>query len=286
MIQSQTSPVILTQSSARAITSKSKSNFSSSFFFLSREKRLAIQSVYAFFRVVDDVVDEENNPARQQELINYWKEEIHKLYTETATLPLLCELQKTVQHFKIPQDYFLKLVEGCEMDIGKKTYRTFDELYQYCYRVAGIVGLTCMKIFEYESPTADQMAINLGLALQLTNIIRDVGVDLEKGRVYLPEEDLKKFGLTTQDIFDRRHDETFIKLMDFEFDRALSYYQLSFEEFKKDKKGKLLAARIMGYVYQKILFKIKKHRYPVYDKKIKLNFCEKFFVLLKAFVSR
>ena len=107
MIQSQTSPVILTQSSARAITSKSKSNFSSSFFFLSREKRLAIQSVYAFFRVVDDVVDEENNPARQQELINYWKEEIHKLYTETATLPLLCELQKTVQHFKIPQDYFL-----------------------------------------------------------------------------------------------------------------------------------------------------------------------------------
>lgn len=280
-----TTPASLDTKDSKTITSKSKSNFSSSFFFLPVEKRKAMERVYAFFRVIDDVVDEVENPNLQRELLDSWKRELAKTYEGLTIVPLLKELKESIDRFKIPKDYFLKLIEGCEMDITKKRYETFDELYEYCYRVASMVGLVCMKIFEYESPTSTESAVSLGLALQLTNIIRDVGTDLEKGRIYLPAEDLKRFNVSESDLKQSRESENFLKLMEFQYQRALNYYEKGFSEFSKDREKKLLAARIMGTVYRRILKKIKKQNYPVLNKKVKLHFFEKVRILVSILIS-
>lgn len=274
-----------TSESASNITAKSRSNFSSSFFFLSTEKRLAIKRVYAFFRIIDDIVDEETDPQKQINLLNYWKAELQKTYADSPSTPITQELHETILRFKIPQKYFSDLIRGCEMDMTKKKYITFDELQIYCYLVASVVGLVCMKIFEYESPTSEQTAIDLGMALQLTNIIRDVGVDFEKGRIYLPQEDLLKFGVSETNLKNKEKTEGFLHLMDFEYKRNLEFYKNGFSEFKKDKEKKLLAARIMGEVYLKILKKIRGQNYPVLERKVKLNFSEKLFLLSRILAS-
>lgn len=269
----------------QAITARSRSNFSSSFLFLPREKREAIRTVYAFFRVVDDVVDEEQDPRLQQEKINNIRKMVLELDQGNPSIPLFFELKKTVSRFSIPVTYFLELISGCEMDIQKKRYKTFSELYEYCYRVASIVGLVCMKIFEYESPTSEESAINLGLALQLTNIIRDVGVDLKKNRIYLPLEDLRRFGMTESDLISSTNGEAFKNLMQFQYERACDYYEKGFAEFSRDHQKKLLAARIMGVVYRSILEKIRRRGWPVLDQKVKLNFLEKPIILFRVLLT-
>ncbi len=272
------------------ITAQSKSNFSSSFFFLPPQKQLAMRRVYAFFRVIDDVVDEEPSPIKQKENLHYWKNELVKAYeTKKSDIVVLNELIHTIESFNIPLDYFLKLIEGCEMDLITKKYQTFEQLYEYCYRVASMVGLVCLKIFEYHEESGIQMAIDLGIALQLTNIIRDVGCDLQKGRIYLPENELKQFGVNELDLQLERSTPEYLKLMDFQFQRALSYYEKSAPEFKKDTDHKLLAAQIMSEVYRQILFKIKELGYPNLNRKVKLSFFEKirilFSLLIRSYLS-
>ena len=275
-----TTELPLNLDSARAITAKSKSNFSSSFFFLPSKKREAIRRVYAFFRVVDDVVDEETDPVRQKTLLNRWQQEIIRTYQGLTIVPLMKELKSSIDRFVIPQEYFLKLLEGCEMDLTKRRYDTFDELCKYCHHVASMVGLVCMKIFEYKSPTSEKTAADLGIALQLTNIIRDVGIDLKKGRIYLPQEDLKKFGVTEESLAAKNDNEQFLNLMNFQYQRAFSYYESGMSEFVHDKKKKLLAARIMGHVYRRLLEKIRQKNFPVLHERVRLNFLEKIGILV------
>jgi phytoene synthase len=234
--------------------------------------------------VIDDVVDEEPNPLRQRELIDLWKQELNRCYEGVTIVPLLKELKESIDRFQIPQEYFLKLIEGCEMDINKKRYETFEELYQYCYRVASMVGLVCMKIFEYKSSTSEEAAINLGIALQLTNIIRDVGVDLDKGRIYLPLEDLKTFNISEADLRSKDDSEKFKALMDFEYKRAMTYYEKGTLEFKKDPTNRLLAAKIMAVVYSRILKKIKKKNFPVLHRRIGLKFYQKLAILAQLLI--
>jgi phytoene synthase len=267
---------------AGLIVKKSKSSFSSSFFFLSLEKRKAIERVYAFFRVIDDVVDEEPDPQKQKAALDFWRQELDRTYQNAATLPFMRELAESINRFKIPKNYFLKLIEGCEADINTKRYQTFQELSHYCYLVASIVGLTCMKIFEHETDTSEKSAISLGIALQLTNIIRDVGVDLQKGRIYLPQEDLNRFGVTEHDL--QTGSGHYQQLMKFEYERTLPYYEEGMAELKKDSEKKLLAARIMGEVYRQLLEKIRKAHYPV-DRKVKLSFTEKMLILARCMIS-
>ncbi|MBX7147473.1 squalene/phytoene synthase family protein [bacterium] len=269
---------------AATITARAKSNFSSAFIFLPAEKRLAMKRVYAFFRVIDDVVDEEPNPLRQKTLIDSWKRELDNTYKGTTIVPLLQELKESIDRFHIPKDYFLKLIEGCEMDITKTRYETFEELYEYCYRVASMVGLVCMKIFEFESPTSQKTAIDLGIALQLTNIIRDVGVDyFTKGRIYLPYDDLKRFGITANDIENKTMTPPLRALLNFQYERAVRYYESGVSEFNNDKHNKLLAARIMASVYRTILEKIRKKDYPVLEPKpLKLSFTRKMLILARV----
>lgn len=280
-----TSASIPRTETSRRITLKSKSNFSSSFFFLPAAKRRAIEHVYAFFRVVDDVVDEQDNPVYQRQMLAWWREALDLTYEDSPPIPLLKELHETIRRFNIPREHFSSLIDGCEMDIGKKRYETFEELYAYCYRVACVVGLVCMRIFEYKSPTSEESAVALGLAFQLTNIIRDVGCDLEKGRIYLPQEDLRRFGIGESDLLEKKNSPRFRQLMEFQYERASSYFDTAAAEFARDSKKQLLAARIMATVYRHLLEKIRKKGFPVLQGRLSLSLPEKMFLLGKSIAS-
>lgn len=275
----------LSETGANRITSQSRSNFSASFFFLPREKREAIRHVYALFRIIDDVVDEEPDPIKQSTLLGSLRSEVIRMYQGTTHIPLLKKLKQSVDRFSIPLDYLLELFSGCEMDIAQKRYPSFDELYLYCYRVAGIVGLVCMKIFEYETETSKEAAIHLGVALQLTNIMRDVGTDLKKGRLYIPQDELKRYNVTEADLQRGKTTDSFIEMMDFQYQRALQHYTAGFSEFEKDKDKKLLAARIMGSVYRVLLDKLKRKKYPVLNKRMRLNPFQKALILTRVFIQ-
>jgi phytoene synthase len=270
---------------SKTITSRSKSSFSSSFFFLPKSKQIAMQRVYAFFRTIDDVVDEEPDPTRQREHLAFWKQRLIDSQTSKSDIPILNELAETIRHFDIPIEYFLKLIEGCEMDLQIKRYENFTQLYEYCYRVASMVGLVCMRIFEYHSPTSDQMAIDLGIALQLTNIIRDVGIDLQKGRIYLPAEDLNRFGVSDLDLQLSKSTPQYYQLMEFQYNRALNYYDKASLEFSKDKDNKLLAAKIMSHVYKSLLIKIREARYPNLKIRLRFSFIEKMKLLVPVLLK-
>lgn len=267
---------------ARLITARSRSNFSSAFLFLPAKKRLAMKRVYAFFRTIDDVVDEGTKLNQQRELLRSWRRELAHCYQGLSIVPLLNELKQSIDCYQIPQNYFEELIDGCEMDLNQSRYARFEDLSIYCYKVAATVGLVCLKIFEYQTPQAPELAKSLGLALQLTNIIRDVGVDLKKGRIYLPQEDLEKFKVSEEQLFKKNNDARFKNLMEFQYQRALGCYDQAQVILDQDKEGKLLVARIMSRVYRRILEKIRDQQYPVLHRRVALSFPEKVWILGKV----
>src|SRR6185503_2702556 len=179
------------------LTRKSRSNFFYAFLLLPRAQREAIFAVYAFCRLVDDAVDEGMDRAAQRRELARWREEIARVFgPEPTTHPAAERLREAVRQFPIPRPALEEIIAGVEMDLDRATYETFDDLYPYCYRVASAVGLCSIAIFGYRDPRAQDYAINLGVALQLTNILRDVQTDARMGRVYLPQEDLRRFGVT------------------------------------------------------------------------------------------
>jgi len=184
------------------VARKSGSNFYLSFFSLPKEKRDAISAVYAFCREADDAVDEpgERDP---RELLSEWRAEIARTYDGHPTRPLTRSLAVAIDRFNLTRTYFDGILNGCDMDLTRLRYATFEALYGYCYHVAGEVGLLCMEIFGYRSERMKEYAVKLGLAFQLTNILRDVGTDAERGRIYIPQEDLKRFGVSEEWILRR-----------------------------------------------------------------------------------
>ncbi len=269
--------------SLQEITTKSRSNFLISFIFLSKEKRKGITDFYAFSRMVDDAVDD-HPPEEGKKLLEFYRQEISRCYGGTPSHPLIKNLQQTLQRFKIPKKYPELLIEGCEMDLQKNRYANFEELYQYCYRVAGVIGLSCMKIFGLEGKEAEQSAIDLGLALQLTNILRDIREDAERGRIYLTQEDLKKFNVTEEEILSGKMKPHFIPLLKLQANRAESYYQKAFTAMEKIPKRPLLAAWMMGKTYHQILQTIRQKNYDVFSDRIQLKKIKKFIVVLKTLV--
>ena len=163
------------------------SSFFSSFSFLSEKQKNALKVYYAFSRIIDDCVDEITDAKLQDEALTYYENQVEKIYNSTPEHPVMKELAKVCQDYQIPKEYLIGLIDGCRMDILQKEYQNFDELYEYCYRVAGLVGLTCMQIFEYQGDDAKDIAVSLGLCFQITNILRDIKSDLSLGRVYLPK---------------------------------------------------------------------------------------------------
>jgi phytoene synthase len=265
----------------QAVTRRSSSNFYYAFRLLSPERRGALYAVYAFCRFVDDIADDQDrhDPAA---LLARWREELQFVYGGAPKHPIGCALTDAVQRFALPREYFLDLIRGVEMDLTRRRYATFDELYQYCYRVASTVGLLCIEIFGYQRPSARDYAIDLGIAFQLTNILRDVLEDARRGRIYLPLEDLQRFDCTEAELLTGRYSPRVGALMAFECGRARAYYLRARGALAPEDRGSLAAAEAMRSIYERLLDRIEARHFDVFGPKVTLPRYEKVTLALAA----
>ncbi|HEX9869424.1 MAG TPA: presqualene diphosphate synthase HpnD [Candidatus Tectomicrobia bacterium] len=262
------------------LTRKSRSNFYYSFLFLSKDKRQAIYAVYAFCRSVDDVADGNASDREKQMQLDDWRRELERCYKGKAQHPITVKLAQSLQRFPIPREHFEELLTGVEMDLTHTRYSTFGELYEYCYRVAGVVGLMCIEIFGYRNPNAKDYAIALGVALQLTNIMRDLKGDAERGRIYLPLEDLARFGYGEEELLQLAYTPAFIELMGFAGNRTRQYFHQARHLLTEEDQRSLIAAEIMGAIYYRLLETIEAQRYRVFDQTITLPTSHKLWIAL------
>ncbi len=262
------------------LTRRSRSNFYYAFLFLSKEKREAIYAVYAFCRSVDDVADGNASVVQKQLHLDEWRRELDRCYEGRPSHPITVKLAEGVRRFRIQKECFEELIAGVEMDLAHNRYPTFHELYEYCYRVAGVVGLMCIEIFGYRNPKAKDYAINLGVALQLTNILRDLRVDAERGRIYLPQDEMARFGYTEGDLVRGAYTPPFLELMRFAAARARMYFQNARQLLTVEDRRSLFAAEIMGAIYYKLLETIEASGYRVFDRTITLPTNQKLWLAL------
>ena len=266
------------------LTRKSRSNFFYAFLCLPRLQREAIFAVYAFCRIVDDAVDLGRDREEQERVLRQWREEIARVYGGAPEHPAAQRLQDAIKTFRIPREVLLEVIAGVEMDLERSTYETFEELYPYCYRVASAVGLCCIEIFGYEDPRAREYAVNLGIALQLTNILRDVQVDAQAGRVYVPQEDLRRFGVKADDLAAGRYTPAFVELMSFEAARARVYYEKAWAALPESDAPRLFAAEIMGRTYWALLRAIEARRFQVFGVRVALPTRRRIAIALSCWV--
>lgn len=267
------------QDYCRRVCKKSGSNFVFSFYLFGRRRRQALEAFYAFCRKVDDAVDLAETPDKAIRQIAFWKEEVGRLANGIPEHPVGLALKPLVEAYDIPLQYLQEIVAGCEMDVTKKSYETFAELETYCYRVASCVGLVCLRLFGV-SPThpAEQAAMALGKALQLTNILRDIVTDLRRERIYIPREDLDRFSIRPADL--ANPDPANLNLFDllyFEIERATGFYQAAWNLFPKrgKERRRLAAAFSMGRSYETLLDKIAQNPLRVFEEKVCLSGLEK-----------
>jgi len=257
-------------------------NFYDSFLVMPREKREAMCAIYAFMRRSDDIADDAPSPAAAMEALGKWRAEIEAAFSgKNSADPIFPALVDIVRRYHIPQRHFFELLDGSEMDQSVTRYATFADLYKYCYRVASCVGRVVLPIFGYEDAAALVPAEACGIAFQLTNILRDVKEDAQMGRIYLPLEDLKKFGVTEQDIMNSRATPQFSELMKFEATRAREFYvkaQPLLGLISADSRGTLA---VMIGIYGGILKKIEEKSFAVFDGKIRLTTAEKLMIVIK-----
>jgi len=266
---------------AAAITKASKSNLALAFVALPPGRREDITSFYAFCRLVDDIADDPAVPVEEKlRRIGLWRESLADNFAgEPAIAPAIREI---IRKYMVQKSLFEEILDGVEMDLAPRRYATFEELQAYCYRVAGAVGLVSIEIFGYRNDACKRYAIALGTALQLTNILRDIREDWENGeRIYLPLEDLERFQYTPGDVASRVHDERFLRLMNFEADRAIAFYNEASSVLPPEDRRSMTPARIMAEVYGRILRKMRAEGFRVYEKRYRLGTLRK-----AAIVSR
>lgn len=272
--------------SAKEISKQSKSSFYYAFNLLPAEKREAMNTVYAFCRKTDDIVDEGiETDEKKYQMLTRWRIELEKAFYNESEYSLLNTLGRTVSQFNIPAEHFFELIKGMEMDLVKKRYENFDELKLYCYRVASTVGLMCIEIFGYKHRGARDFAENLGIALQLTNILRDIQKDAKRDRIYLPLEDLRRFNYSEKELFDSVYNHNFVSLMRYEVEKAEYFFNKATHLLHFDDKPSMFAARAMQHIYHRILDRIIQSNYDVYNAKIKLSKLEKVGISLGVYVK-
>src|SRR5512135_2142929 len=232
---------------------RSGSSFYYAFLFLPPPRRAAITAFYAFCREVDDVVDEVSDPEVARVKLAWWRSEIAAVYGGTPSHPVTRALAESNRCRPLPQALLQTVIDGMEMDLDQVRYPDFVALETYCHRVAGVVGLMSAEIFGYEDPATRDYARDLGIAFQLTNIIRDVGEDARRGRIYLPLDELAQFGVHTRDILDAKETEGFRKLMQFQVERAQRFYQQAFEQLPAVDRKAQRTGLIMAAIYRATL---------------------------------
>lgn len=267
------------------LTKESNTNFYYSFYFLPAEKRKALYSIYAYCRFLDDVVDNSSRRVEASAALLQWTTETMNMFQEKPSHPITVDLKPHIDRYSIPQKYFFELIKGVEMDLTKKRYETFDELHKYCYRVASAVGLICAEVFGYKNATTLGYAVDLGIAMQLTNILRDIKTDASKSRIYLPLEDLRKFGYTEKELLSSKYNQAFIEMMRFESERAWGYYKRAEETLPKEDRRSMVPAEIMRAIYSRLLQNIESSNYDVFSLSIHLSKSQKLYIALKTWIK-
>jgi 15-cis-phytoene synthase len=259
---------------AAKITQASKSNLALSFISLGRERRRDITIFYAFCRVIDDIADDVDlGVDEKQRRLSEWRGWLRAAAPNEP--PFAADVRQLMQKYPITPEMLEEIVAGVEMDLTIQRYQTFDELRVYCYRVASAVGLVSIEIFGYRNPACKEYAVQLGLALQTTNIIRDVGKDLVAGRIYLPLEDLAHFGYAETELQDRRYNDRFLQLMEFEAYRARQFFAQAAAVLPREDQRSMIAAEIMASIYRGLLRRMELDKFRVFEKEYALNKLEK-----------
>jgi len=272
---------------SRAITRKSGSNLALAFVVLPRAKRDAMSTLYAFCREVDDLADEESAPVekRRRQLAD-WRADVQRACAnEIPQFAVNRELQPVIQQFNLRFELFDDLLQGCEMDLARNRYEDFEALEKYCYHVASVVGLLSIEIFGYKNPATRDYAVYLGKALQLTNILRDVKTDAERGRIYLPLSELKKFNVLPDEILRHEYSERFVQLAASVAGRAKNFYRLARETLPAEDRRSMVAAELMGSVYWRLLQKLERQRFNVFGPHpTRLSNVQKMLLILRAWL--
>ncbi|MBI5109395.1 MAG: presqualene diphosphate synthase HpnD [Rhodocyclales bacterium] len=263
----------------------SGSSFYYSFLFLEPRRRQAITAFYAFCREVDDVVDECPDAALARTKLTWWRSEVQALYEGRPTHPVTQALIESLKHFSLPQEQLQEIIDGMEMDLEQVQYADFKALHLYCYRVASVVGLVAAEIFGYTDRQTLKYAHDLGLAFQLTNIIRDVGEDAQRGRIYLPQDELRRFGVSADDLRHASYGDNFSRLMAFQVERASDMYRRAFAQLPAGDRKAQRAGLIMAAIYQATLAEIVRDNYRVLDQRISLPPLRKLWLAAKTWFS-
>jgi len=248
----------------------SGSSFYYSFLFLEPLRRQAITALYAFCREVDDAVDECPDSAVARTKLAWWRSEVQALYEGRASHPVTQALAVTLKHFYLPQEQLLEIIDGMEMDLDQVRYADFKALHLYCYRVASVVGLLAAEIFGYSDRQTLKYAHDLGLAFQLTNIIRDVGEDARRGRIYLPQDEMARFEVSNDDLLQANYSDKFRGLMAFQVERAQALYSQAFAQLPVADRKAQRAGLIMAAIYRATLDEIVRDSFRVLDQRISL----------------
>jgi 15-cis-phytoene synthase len=263
---------------------QSGSSFTVSFIFLPKTQRNAMIALYAFCREVDDVVDECSDYTVAQTKLNWWKSEIANLYTNRPQHPVTKALQPVVTQFNLAQEHFLEIIDGMEMDLKFNRYEDFKQLQLYCYRVASVVGLLSAQIFGFNNRKTLKYAHDLGMAFQLTNIIRDVGEDARRGRIYLPLDELKKAKVSEDDILQSRETPQVKELIEYQIERAESYYDKALRELPPEDAKQQRTGLMMAAIYRTLLREIKADSAEkVLNSKTKIPPLRKFILAMQTY---
>jgi phytoene synthase len=250
---------------------QSGSSFYYSFLFLPKPRRLAITALYAFCREVDDAVDETSDPGVAMSKLTWWRGEINAMLSGTPTHPVTRALQPHLSVYQLDGQHLLAIIDGMEMDLTQTRYLDYIGLQRYCWHVASVVGILSASIFGVSNSQTLQFAEKLGLAFQLTNIIRDVGDDARKGRIYLPVNELQQFGVTAADILNARYSEKFVALMQFQYERAQACYDEALALLPTEDRRAQRTSLIMAAIYRTLLVEIQRDGFQVLNQRISLT---------------
>ena len=265
---------------------RSGSSFYYSFLFLPPERRAAITALYAFCREVDDVVDETPDPQIAATKLVWWRTELDRLYDDVPQHPVTRALLPAIKRFNLPKEHLQEVIDGMEMDLSQTRYQDFKALSLYCYRVAGVVGLMAAEIFGQTKRETSSYARDLGTAFQLTNIIRDVGEDARRGRIYLPLEDLQKFGVNATDILNSRYSDNFTALINFQIDRAEQYYDKALAALPAEDRQTQRTGLIMAAIYRTLLKEIRREKGQVLHQRISLTPLRKLWIAWRTWAFK
>ena len=264
---------------------KSGSSFYYSFLFLPPDKRRAITALYAFCREVDDVVDECSDAGVARTTLSWWRGQVAEIYSGRPQHPVALALVPVVQQFNLAQELLLEIIDGMEMDIVQPRYPDFKSLQLYCYRVASVVGLLSAEIFGYSDRHTLKYAHDLGIAFQLTNIIRDVGEDARRNRIYLPMDEMQQFGVAATDILNARETENFHKLMAFQIERAQRYYRQALDHLPAADRKAQRTGLIMAAIYRATLDEVVASGCHVLKERISLGTGYKLWLAFKTWLK-